>query len=460
MSYTFRGGAHVAEHKNTRRTAIEPMATLERVSIPMAQHIGAPCQPQVKVGDYVYRGQLIGAVEKGLGCPVHASVSGTVTALDPRTDAAGRQTVHVVIESDGKMTLDPGITPHEKKLSETSAEEIVEIVRRAGISGMGGATFPTYAKIQSALGKVERLIVNCAECEPYITANHRLLLENPAAVINGTKILLRALGLRQADIAVEDNKLDAINLLESLVAGNDLFRIRVLKTKYPQGDERQLIYALTGRELPAGKLPADVGCVVFNAETCAAVFSAFAYGLPLIERIVTVDGDCVKHPKNLLVPIGTSASDVIAACGGLRRMPRKMIFGGPMMGIAQWDPTTPVTKGTSAILLLSAQAEPKTGLPEACLHCGRCVKNCPMHLMPNYIALYAKAGRWAEAEDFGALSCVECATCSYNCPGHVQIVQYIRVAKGAINAEAAAAKARAEAAKADAPYEEKKKEEK
>ncbi|MBR6708089.1 MAG: RnfABCDGE type electron transport complex subunit C, partial [Clostridia bacterium] len=355
MAYTFRGGCHVAEHKNTRRCQIEKMPAPKQVSIPLSQHIGVHAKPLVSVGDYVYRGQVIGDVDAGLGCPVHASVSGKVIALDTRNNANAQPIVHVVIENDEQMTLDPSICPHPRKLSETSTEEIIEIIRRAGISGMGGATFPTYAKIQSALGKVERLIVNCAECEPYITANHRLLLENPEAVVNGTKILLKALGLRHADIAVEDNKLDAINRLEAVVAGSRLIAIRKMKTKYPQGDERQLIYALTGRELPAGKLPADVGCVIFNAETCAAVFSAFAYGMPLIERIVTVDGDCIVNPKNLLVPIGTPCLDVINACGGLRRSPHKLIFGGPMMGAAQWDIQAPVTKGVSAILVFSAR---------------------------------------------------------------------------------------------------------
>ncbi|MBQ3125890.1 MAG: electron transport complex subunit RsxC [Clostridia bacterium] len=449
MAYTFRGGTHVAEHKHTRQMQIAAMPAPAKVSIPLSQHIGAHCKPLVQVGDHVWRGQLIGDVEEGLGCPVHASVSGTVTAIDTRNDANARPIVNIVIENDGEMALDPSITPYNRKLTETTTEEIIDIVRRAGISGMGGATFPTHAKIRSALGKVDRLIINCAECEPYITANHRLLLENPAAVINGAKILLKAFGLRMADIAIEDNKLDAINKIEQMVADSAMIRVRVLKTKYPQGDERQLIYALTGKALPAGKLPADVGCVVFNAETCAAIFSAFAYGMPLIERIVTVDGDCVSQPQNLLVSIGTSALDVIEACGGLRRAPRKLIFGGPMMGAAQWDIHTPVTKGTSAILVFSEKAEKQSRLPEACIHCGRCVQNCPMRLMPNYLAQYAKAGRLAEAEAFGALSCVECGTCSYNCPGQVQIVQFIRVAKGAINAEKAAARARAEAAKAE-----------
>ena len=205
MAYTFRGGSHVSEHKNTRRSPIRRLDPPAQVAIPLAQHIGAPCKPLVAVGDYVYRGQMIGNVEGELGCPVHSSVSGTVKAFNSRTDASGKQVTDMVIESDGEMALDPLITPHEKKLSETDPEEIMEIIRRAGIVGMGGAGFPAHAKISSALGKVERLIVNCAECEPYITANHRLLLENPAAVIGGTKILLRALGLRQADIAVEDN---------------------------------------------------------------------------------------------------------------------------------------------------------------------------------------------------------------------------------------------------------------
>ena len=445
MAYTFRGGSHVSEHKNTRRSPIRRLDPPVQVAIPLAQHIGAPCKPLVAVGDYVYRGQMIGNVEDGLGCPVHSSVSGTVKALNPRTDALGRQVTHVVIESDGEMVLDPLLTPHAKKLSETSPEEIVEIIRRAGIVGMGGAGFPTHAKINSALGKVERLIVNCAECEPYITANHRLLLENPAAVINGTKILLRAFGLRQADIAVEDNKLDAINKLEAMLADSRLMRVRVLKTKYPQGDERQLIYALTGRELPAGKLPADVGCVIFNAETCAAIFAAFAYGMPLMERVVTVDGDCVVEPKNLLVPIGTSCLDVLEACGGLKLPPHKVIFGGPMMGAAQWDIEMPVTKTTSAILAFSEKAVRDPRMPEVCLHCGRCVQNCPMRLMPNYLVQYAMQGRMEEAEAFGVMSCVGCGTCSYNCPGRMPIVQYIRVAKGAIGARQAEARARAEA---------------
>lgn len=443
MTYTFKGGTHVTEYKTTRNSPIEKMTPPAILSIPMSQHIGAECVPTVSVGDKVLRGQVIGRVEGGLGCPVHASVSGTVKEISSFNNAQAKPVRTVVIENDGEYTLSPDIKPYGKKLTEATTEEIIEIVKNAGISGMGGATFPTYAKIQSAVGKVDRLIVNCAECEPFITANHRLMLERPLEIVNGTKILLKALGLRDADIAVEDNKMNAAEKLSEKIGASKMIHIKILKTKYPQGDERQIIYALTGKELPQGKLPADVGCVIFNAETCAAVYRAFAFGMPLIERIITVAGDCVAVPKNVLVPLGTSYKDLIDFCGGLRRTPKKIINGGPMMGFAQWDINAPVTKGTSAILAFSADMCAEDETHYACIRCGRCVRNCPMHLMPNYLALFAENGKYEDAEKYDVASCVECGTCSYNCPGHVPIVQYIRVAKGAIRAKKAAEKAKA-----------------
>lgn len=406
--------------------------------IPMSQHIGAHCNPTVKVGDKVLRGQVIGEIENGLGCPVHSSVSGTVKAITSYNNAQAQPVKTIVIENDGQYELHPDIKPLQKKLTETTTEEIIEVVKKAGISGMGGASFPTYAKISSAIGKVNKLIINCAECEPFITANHRLMLERPVEIINGTKILLKAFGLREADIAIEDNKLDAADKLEEKIGDSKMIRVKIMKTKYPQGDERQLIYALTGKEIPMGKLPADVGCVIFNAETCAAIYRAFAQGMPLIERIVTVAGDCVTTPKNVLVPIGTTYKDIIDFCGGLKKEPKKMISGGPMMGFAQWDINSPVVKGTSAILVFSEDMCHEEKKDYACIRCGRCVKNCPMHLMPNYLAQFSQKGRYEDAEGYDVMSCVECGTCSYNCPAGVPIVQYIRVSKGALKAKKAA----------------------
>ncbi len=434
MIYTFKGGTHVREYKNTRDLAAVRLPAPSVVEIPLSQHIGVPCTPTVSPGDRVLRGQLIGDVTAGLGCPVHSSVSGTVKAISSRVGVQGRPVPTVLIENDGEGTLDPGIKPFQKRLGDTSPEEIVEVIRNAGISGMGGATFPTWAKLSGAVGKVNRLIINCAECEPFITVNHRLMLEHPDAVVGGAKIFLRALGLPSGDIAIEDNKLDAAERISAEIGDSTLLRVRIMKTKYPQGDERQLIFALTGREVPEGKLPADVGCVVFNAETCAAVYHAFVRGMPLIERCVTVDGDCVREPKNLMVPLGAPVRSLIEFCGGLVRTPCKLINGGPMMGAATWDFDAPVTKGTSAVLVFSEEfAAIKDDF--ACIRCGRCVKNCPMHLMPVYLAQYAMAGNYARTEKLHVMSCVECGTCSYNCPGNVPIVQYIRVAKGAIRSK-------------------------
>ena len=438
MAYTFSGGIHVEEYKNTRKCRIETLPPPATVTIPLSQHIGAPAVACVNVGDEVTLGQKIGDVAEGmLGCPVHASVSGKVKEIVKKTLPTGAVVDHVVIENDFLDTPCPDIRPTEKRLTDVTPEEIVTVVREAGIVGMGGAAFPAYAKINSAMGKVDKIIVNCAECEPFITANHRLLLEHGASVINGVKILLKALSVRTAFIAVEDNKMDAVQKLEELLGDSRMISVKVMKTKYPQGDERQLVYALTGQEIPAGKLPADVGCVIFNAETCAAIYKAFSTGMPSVSRVVTVDGDCIRRPKNLLVPVGTGASELIAFCGGLCRPPKKLVSGGPMMGAAQWDPDMPVTKSTSAVLVFSSRFGRKNVAKPACIRCGRCVNHCPMHLMPMYIAQFSQKGDLKRAEEYGAMSCVECGSCSYNCPGGVEIVQHIRVAKAAIKAEKA-----------------------
>lgn len=433
MALTFRGGIHVPEAKNTSKKNIRDFNSPAKISVPMSQHIGAHCVPTVKKGDIVDKGQEIGIVENGLGCPVHASVSGTVVAVEEKRNTMGVLVKHVIIENDNEDRVSPDIKPYEGSFEDVSFEDVVEYARKAGLSGMGGATFPTYAKIQSAKGKVDTLIVNCAECEPYITANHRLLLEDPDSVIGGMKLLLKALELRTGDIAIEDNKPDAVKLIRSKTEDSDYAEVRVMKTKYPQGDERQLIYAITGREIPAGGLPSDVGCVVFNAETCSALYRAFVYGMPLISRIVTVDGDCVKDPCSVRCPIGTSLSELIEFCGGTDKEIKYIINGGPMMGAAQWDIEAPVTKGTSAILVFSDKVKPAWNMPSACIRCGRCVKGCQMGLMPNYIAMFAKDGKYDLCEEYHVMSCVECGACSYVCPGNVPITALNRVAKAKIN---------------------------
>ena len=433
MAITFSGGIHIPGCKGTKTLPIVDLPAPEIVKIPLQQHIGAPAKALVKKGDIVKAGQLIGKNDDALSCYVHASIPGLVLEIEAKDSYTGNgKTQSVVIKNDWSEAREQPF-PFEGEILSITADQLIEIVKQAGISGMGGATFPTYAKIASAVGKASKLIINCAECEPFLTANHRLMLEEPDRILNGAKILMIALGIKHATIAIEDNKRDAAQALAERTGTSDLFEIRLLKTKYPQGDERQLMAALYGRELPQGKLPADLGCVIFNAETSAAIFDAVVYGRPLISRVVTVDGDCVAEPNNLRVPIGTSFAEVLEFCGGMVKPPDKLISGGPMMGTAQWDPTAVVTKGTAAILALSSAYEKKAA--PACIHCGKCVSVCPMHLMPNYLALFAKAGDLEQCERYDAPSCVECGCCAYLCPGNVPIVQYIRAAKGKISEE-------------------------
>ncbi len=433
MAKTFKGGIHVPDEKNTKNLPITEFPAPKTVSIPMQQHIGAPATPLVKKGDAVCVGQIIGRFDNGLSCPVHASVSGTVKDIEMRNSYTGYgKTAHVIIENDFLDTVADTVKPYSGELKDATPEEIIEIVKEAGISGMGGAAFPTHAKISSAIGKAKDVIVNCAECEPYITANHRLMLEEPERIVGGVKILLKALGLDHAIFAIEDNKKDAAEKMCEHIAGEDGLEVALLKTKYPQGDERQLIYALKGIELPAGKLPADVGCVIFNAETCAAVHTAFTTGMPLIKRIVTIDGDAINEPKNIRVPLGTSYEDVFEFCGGVKENISRIISGGPMMGAAQWDYNSVIMKNTSAILVFSEEKDRTIVENASCIHCGKCVSVCPMHLMPNYLAAFSKADNDEMCEKFNLMSCVECGCCTYNCPGRVPIVQHIRNKKAQI----------------------------
>ncbi len=429
MAFTFKGGLHPEENKITAKVPIEQMPEPSHVAIAMSQHIGVPSVPTVKKGDRVLKGQCIGKNDAGLSCPVHASISGTVTGIEDRVNFMGQKTQYVIIENDFKSELDPSVVPFGKPLEEATLEEIVDIVKNAGIAGMGGATFPTHFKIAGAKDRVDKLIINCCECEPYITANHRLMLEKADELIGGAKIVMHALGIKKCDIAIEDNKKDAIEHVSTRIENGDGIRVCTMKTKYPQGDERQIIYALDKIEIPAGKLPADVGRIVINAETSAAIYRAFTTGMPLIERIITVTG-AVAEPKNLRIPLGTSVADIVEYCGGYTGEIEKIISGGPMMGQALWNEETAVAKGTSSLIFMLK--DEKKPMAEACIHCGKCVASCPMHLMPCYLALFSKNGDVESLKEFDVMSCVECGCCTYQCPGNVPIVQYIRAAKGKV----------------------------
>ena len=448
MALTFRGGIHPEEHKNARKSPIEIFPAPKFVYIPTSQHIGVHAIPLVKAGDIVDKGQMIANNGTGLSSPVHSSVSGKVVSIEKKMLSTGVQTDFINIENDFEDRIHVSVRPFGKKINEASADELTEVIKNAGITGMGGAMFPAYAKIQSARDKVTTLIINCAECEPYITANHRLMLEQPEMIINGVKILLKILGLKIAYIAIEDNKLNAADAITDAAAKSKMLEIKILKTKYPQGDERQIIYALTGKELPSDKRPADIGCIVFNPETCAAICSAFISGMPLIERILTVDGDCVINPKNLRVPIGTPVNEVIEYCG-LRKAPQKIIKGGPMMGLAVFDLKNPVTKGTTGLLAFS-EKHPGGKISE-CIRCGKCIDSCEMRLLPSYLALFSDKGDLDMCEKYDIFNCIECGCCTYICPANVPIVQQIRKAKGWITEKYHREEAKAVAMQAEGP---------
>jgi electron transport complex protein RnfC len=425
---TFRGGVHAPHRKNdTRNKAIEIMKAPGLVYIPLQQHIGAACQPLVKPGDVVKLGQKIGEPGGFVGAPVHASVSGIVKDIRQVPHPSVGSGLAVVIENDGKDEPDDSITPGD--ISSMDADRIKELILEAGIVGMGGAAFPTHVKLSPPKEKpIDTVILNGAECEPYLTADHRLMLEAAEDVADGLKVIMKVLGVERAYIAIEDNKPDAVRIMTDTVKEVQGVDVTVLKTKYPQGAEKQLIYVVTGRQVPSGGLPMDVGVIVSNVGTSAAIARAIKTGMPLVERVVTVTGSGVAEPKNLMVRIGTSFMDVIQACGGFVEEPAKVISGGPMMGIGQYTLDVPVIKGTSGILVLTRE-EAKIPDVEPCIRCAKCVDACPMGLMPLMISAYALKEDYDNSEKFHAMDCIECGCCSYSCPAKRPLVQSIRVAK-------------------------------
>ncbi len=427
MKRMFFGGIHPKYNKEMSTTSIDFRTIApKQVVIPMVQHIGAPCTPLVQVGDTVKLGQKIGDGE-GLCVPVHASVSGTVVAIEPRMHTSGRQILSVVIENDFQDTKG---YPEQKEIdfNTLTDDEILHAIREAGLVGMGGAAFPGSVKAISAMGHVDTLIANACECEPYITADDSLLRTRPEQVLKGMMILRKVLQPEHVVLAVEDNKQVAIGQVQGLKNAFPEIEVRILPTMYPQGSEKQLIQAVTGREVAPGKLPVSAGCAVFNVSTFAAIYRAVCLGMPLTERIVTISGEAISKPQNFIVRIGTPFHDLIEAAEGLTDDTERVISGGPMMGFAQADLSVPVVKATNSILCL---LKDKNGAAEnpVCLRCGKCVAVCPMRLQPLYLYRYGKCGNVKELNRLNQMDCMECGSCAYTCPGKLPLVETFRKSK-------------------------------
>jgi len=429
MLKSFLGGIHPNGNKKyTEEMAIETMPLPSRVIIPMRQHIGAPCTPVVQVGDVVKKGQILARSDSFVSSPIHASISGKVTAIQSAPHTSGIDCTSVIIESDGADEWEEGLLC-ERDYKNLTKAEIMDIIKAAGIVGMGGATFPTHIKLSPGEDKkIDTFILNAAECEPYLTADYRMMLEYQERIVTGVLIAMKVLGVEKAIIGIEDNKPEAVKSMQQAFSQTAV-KVAALPTKYPQGAEKMLIKVLTGREVPQGMLPGDVGVVVQNVGTVVAICDAVEKGIPLIERVTTISGDAVKEPKNLLIRIGTTFQEAFDVCGGFDKTPEKIIMGGPMMGFAQSTLEVPVIKGVSGILALSESAV-NHDEQSPCIRCGRCVEACPMGLIPSMLSILGERDKFEKAkEEYGLMNCIECGSCVYTCPAKRNIVQYIRLLK-------------------------------
>lgn len=429
---TFKGGIHPPDKKTlAANSPITEAKPPKIVVIPLSQHAGAPCKPVVTIGQEVKKGEMIGEPGGFVSAPVHASVSGKVVAISEFPNAMGRMVNSIVIENDLKEEWTA--LKDAPDYMNLPVEELKEKIKAAGIVGLGGAAFPTAVKLSPPKEKpIDVVIINGAECEPYLTADYRLMIEKPKEIVEGLKILMKVLGVTKGFVGIENNKPDAVAKMSEAAKGEAGITVMALEVKYPQGAEKMLIKAIAGREVPARGLPMDVGAVVQNVGTALAIYEAARYGKPLIERVVTVTGEGIKEPKNLMARVGAKISDLIDECGGLKDDVSKVVAGGPMMGFALSSLDVPVTKGTSGILVL-----PEEGVVHAedygpCIRCGRCIDICAMGLMPSMLSILSEKGLYEEAKAYNLFDCFECGSCAFVCPSKRPIVQLVRLAKSMV----------------------------
>ena len=422
---TFKGGIHPYDGKElSKDKPIRDILPQGDVVYPLSQHIGAPAVPAVKKGDYIWAGQVIAEAGGFVSASIHASVSGVVKGIERRLTVTGTMCDAIIVENDGKYT--EIARPERKPLENLTGGEILQYIREAGVVGMGGAGFPTHVKLSTKEPeKIDYVLVNCAECEPYLTADYRRMMEEPDKIVAGLKAVLKIFPQAKGILAVEDNKKDAAAKLREAAAGETGIEVKVLKTKYPQGAERQLIFAVTGRKINSSMLPADVGCVVDNCDTVYAIYQAVYNGRPLTERIVTVTGDAIAEPQNFRVRTGTNYAELADAAGGFKSQPEKIVSGGPMMGFALYSLDLPCTKTSSALLCLTKD-EAAAYEPSNCINCGRCVSVCPGRVVPSRLADFAERHDEEAFVKADGMECCECGCCSYICPAKRPLTQYIK----------------------------------